>query len=271
MPAGSRVRANNVYGTISDNPLLIGATTYTSLGLSLLPAIASPTQHAVVVFDPKRVFGEPEIVVITLHSALGTTATITRAQYGTTARAHPQGTAWAHVPVGPDDYVAIVTSGTRPSNPYEGQLIFETDTNKLIGYGGVDWAPRDSGGQIGYAQVVVNAVGVTTTGTTIVSVGVTVGTGRRILITGYAGVATVASANLSAQIALNEGATQLARADTYLPTSFTASPPMISYVSSPSAGAHTYSVVAYTSTGTSTFVASATIPAFIIVEDIGAA
>lgn len=138
MPAGSRVRANNVYGTISDNPLLIGATSFTSLGLSLLPAIVSPTQHAVIVFDPKRVFGEPEIVVVTSHLALGTTATITRAQYGTTARAHNQGTAWAHVPVGPDDYIAIVTSVTRPSNPYDGQVIYETDTNR--------WSSRSSAG-----------------------------------------------------------------------------------------------------------------------------
>lgn len=130
MPAGSRVRANNVYGTISDNPLLIGATSFTSLGLNLLPAISG--QHAVIVFDPKRVFGEPEIVVVTSHLSLGTTATITRGQYGTTARQHSQGTAWAHVPVGPDDYTAIVTSGTRPSDPYSGQSIFETDTNRLV-------------------------------------------------------------------------------------------------------------------------------------------
>lgn len=130
MPAGSRVRANNVYGTVSDNPLLAAAVSFTSLGLSLLPAISG--QHAVVVLDPKRVFGEPEIVVVTSHLAMGTSATIVRAQYGTTARDHPQGTAWAHVPVGPDDYTAIVTSGTRPSNPYAGQTIFETDTNRFV-------------------------------------------------------------------------------------------------------------------------------------------
>lgn len=130
MPAGSRVRANNVYGTVSDNPLLAAAVSFTSLGLSLLPAISG--QHAVIVLDPKRVFGEPEIVVVTSHLAMGTSATITRAQYGTTARDHPQGTAWAHVPVGPDDYTAIVTSSTRPSNPYAGQMIFETDTDKFV-------------------------------------------------------------------------------------------------------------------------------------------
>lgn len=136
MPAGSRVRANNVYGTVSDNPLLIGATSFTSLGLSLLPAIVSPTQHAIVVLDPKRVIGpDPEIVIVTSHTALGTTATITRGAYGTTARQHPQGTAWAHVPVGPDDYMAVVTSGTRPADPYLGQMIYETDTDTITARG----------------------------------------------------------------------------------------------------------------------------------------
>lgn len=135
MPGGSRVRANNVYGTILDNPLLIGAVSYSSAGLSLLPAITSPNEHAIVVLDPKRVFGAPEIVVITNHTAMGTTATITRAAYGTTARAHNVGTAWAHVPVGPDDYIAIVTSGTRPADPYLGQVIYETDTDTLTARG----------------------------------------------------------------------------------------------------------------------------------------
>lgn len=129
MPAGPRVRANNVYGTVSDNPLLIAAVSFTSLGLSLLPAISG--QHAVIVLDPKRVFGEPEIVVVTSHLAMGTTATITRAQYGTVARQHPQGTAWAHVPVD-EDWTEILTSGTRPGNPYSGQLIFETDTDRFV-------------------------------------------------------------------------------------------------------------------------------------------
>lgn len=132
MPNGSRVRANNVYGTTTDNPLLIGATSFTSLGLNLLPAIVSPTQHAVIVLDPKRVFGDPEIVVVTAHTAMGTTATITRGTYGTVAREHPQGTAWAHVPVGPDDYIPIVTSGTRPGDPFVGEQIFETDTDKYV-------------------------------------------------------------------------------------------------------------------------------------------
>lgn len=138
MPAGTRVRANNAYGTTTDNPLTAGATTMNSAALTLLPGIASG-EHAVIVLDPKRVNGQPEIVIVTAHTGLSTTATITRAAYGTIARSHPTGTAWAHVTVD-EDYVEIVTSTTRPLDPYEGQGIYETDTkSQRYYYGGAGW------------------------------------------------------------------------------------------------------------------------------------
>jgi len=33
----------------------------------------------------------------------------------------------------------ILTSTTRPTAPYEGQLIYETDTNKLLVFNGSQW------------------------------------------------------------------------------------------------------------------------------------
>lgn len=129
MPAGPRIRGNNSFGVTTDNPLTAGATTFNSAALNTLPVVSSA--HAVVVLDPKRVNGEPEIVVVTSHTALATVATITRGAYGTVARSHPFGTAWAHVPVD-EDYIEILTSVTRPSDPYNGQMIFETDTNKFV-------------------------------------------------------------------------------------------------------------------------------------------
>lgn len=212
MPVGSRVRANNVYGTVSDNPLLIGATSYTSLGLSLLPAITSPNQHAVVVLDPKRVNGEPEIVVVTAHTALGTTATITRAAYGTTARAHPQGTAWAHVPVGPDDYMAIVTSGTRPSDPYLGQMIYETDTDTYSGRGaGPVWQSIVTMGQwLSWTPTV--GQGATTNITKTVNYARYIRIGRTIIGSFYVtvtGTGTAAS-SVSLTLPVNINATQAA-------------------------------------------------------------
>jgi hypothetical protein len=130
MPNGPRIRANNVYGVISDNPLTAASGTYNSVSLPLLPVVSAA--HAVVVFDPKRVYGDPEIVVVTAHTVASTVATILRGQYGTSAREHPQGTAWAHVPVD-EDWTEILTSSTRPIDPYRGQAIFETDTNRYVG------------------------------------------------------------------------------------------------------------------------------------------
>jgi microcystin-dependent protein len=138
MPVGSRVRANNVFGVTTDNPLTAGATTLNSTQLALLPAITSPTQHAVIVLDPKRVNGQPEIIVVTAHVALATSATIERAKYGTIARSHPVGSAWAHVAIG-EDYIEILTSTSRPSDPYIGQSIFETDTLSHRFYNGSSW------------------------------------------------------------------------------------------------------------------------------------
>jgi hypothetical protein len=136
MPSGPRIRANNVFGVTSDNPLTVGATTFNSPSLFLLPTVSSA--HAIIVLDPKRVNGEPEIVIVTAHTALATAATITRGAYGTTARAHPVNTQWAHVAV-VDDMIPVVTSGTRPSDPFEGQHIYETDTHRPVHRDNTQW------------------------------------------------------------------------------------------------------------------------------------
>lgn len=131
MPAGTRIRDNNVFGTTTDNPLTIGAAVMNSTELSLLSTVVAG-DHAIITLDPLRVFGAPEIIVVTAHTVGASSATITRAAYGTVARAHPLGTQWVHAPV-TEDVTKIVTSGTRPTDPYRGQKIFETDTNRYIG------------------------------------------------------------------------------------------------------------------------------------------
>lgn len=130
MPTGTRVRANNVFGTTTDNPLTAAAITFNSSELPLLPEVTG--DHSVITLDPLRQNGEPEIVVVTAHGPGGSSATITRGQYGTVARQHPQGTIWAHAPLD-EDMVVVTTSALRPSDPYEGQLIYETDTFSFIG------------------------------------------------------------------------------------------------------------------------------------------
>lgn len=130
MPSGPRIRTDNVFGTVSDNPLTNSATTLNSAGLANLAAVSSA--HAILVLDPLRSAGAPEVVIVTAHTGSATSATVTRGAYGTSARQHAQGTLWVHAPT-VEDTIRIVTSSTRPSDPYRGQLIFETDTNSYVG------------------------------------------------------------------------------------------------------------------------------------------
>lgn len=44
----------------------------------------------------------------------------------------------------------IVTSTTRPSTPVEGQVVYETDTNKLVLYNENGWEYASSAGQVAY-------------------------------------------------------------------------------------------------------------------------
>lgn len=94
----ARIRTNNVFGTLTDNPLLVGALTMNSAGLANLAAVVAPDE-AIITLDPNRVNGAPEIVRVTAHTASATVADIQRGQFGTAARQHPQGTAWEHAPI----------------------------------------------------------------------------------------------------------------------------------------------------------------------------
>lgn len=93
----TRVRTDNVFGTITDNPLTNVATTMNSAGLANLAAVSSA--EAIIILDPNRVSGAPEIVVVTAHTASATSATIQRGQFGTAARQHALGTEWVHGPI----------------------------------------------------------------------------------------------------------------------------------------------------------------------------
>lgn len=270
--AGARLRDNNAFGTITDSPLAAGAVTLNSAGLANVSAVSG--NHVALVLDPLRSAGAPEIVIVTAHTGAATSATITRGAYGTVARSHAAGVLWVLAATA-DDLIRICTSSTRPTDAYEGQLIFETDTNKYVGHGGVDWAPRDAGGQLNYAQVVAAQNGITAgpTDLTSLSVAVTVGTGRRIKITGH-GQLNYSDATTGHVIDVLEGAVTLGRVG--------GSPRMAntdvqvfdsSVILSPSAGAHTYklSALRYVGAGNLNLQAAATNPAFILVEDIGAA
>lgn len=94
----ARVRTNFTTGLVENNPLASGGTTLNSTGLSSLAAVSSP-DVAIIVLDPEARSGAPEVVYVTAHASSATTATILRAQEGTTARQHILGTRWIHAPV----------------------------------------------------------------------------------------------------------------------------------------------------------------------------
>jgi microcystin-dependent protein len=89
---------NFASGTITDNPLTVGATQINSAAFAtVLPPIAAP--HTVsIVLDPLADDGPPEIVVVTAHAAGTTQVTAIRGQQtslgGNVARAHAAATKW---------------------------------------------------------------------------------------------------------------------------------------------------------------------------------
>lgn len=272
MPLNPRIRDNNVFGTVDDNPLTTNSTAMNSAGLANLSTVA--TKHAVLTLDPLRQYGPPEIVIVTTHTASAPIITMTRGAYGTVSREHPQGTLWVHAPINAD-FIAIATSIARPLDPYDGQFIYESDTKKLVGFGGTDWAPRDAGGQLGYSQSVVSASA--TAGTTelvLFTVTATVGTGRRIRVTLFEpnSLGTVAADFFEFRIkedANYKQATifQVIAGNVQTRTSVT------SIVLTPTAGIHTYTgtLVRTSGTGTLTATRSASNVGYMLVEDIGAA
>ena len=264
-----RLRSNNQLGTITDNPLLIGATTINSPAFVDLPTVDT-TNHLLLTLDPTETNGAAEIVRVTAHTAASSVVTVVRGAETTTPRQHPFGTTWYHGPVA-SDWTNLYTSGTRPTPAYEGQFIYETDTNKLMGFGGVDWAPRDAGGTLGYAEITANIAGITVNQDLAgLSVTVAVGTGRRIKVTGWLrGVQTTIAGDFGALSILEDGAT-INTAQNLIQTTNTF---MVGYaVETPSAGIHTYKLQYGRSVGTGshTVHAVATAPSFILVEDIGA-
>lgn len=96
-----RLRSDSDSGTITDNPLLIGATTMNSAGLSTFPVVDS-TSYMAITLDPLGLAGAPEIVWITAHTSANTAATIVRGKEGSTARQHALNTRWSHGPTSED-------------------------------------------------------------------------------------------------------------------------------------------------------------------------
>lgn len=137
-----RLRSNNISGTITDNPLTIGATTINSPGFVDLPTVGT-TNHLILILDPLEVNGQAEIVQVTAHAASSSVCTIVRGFETTTPRQHGFGTTWFHGPVVSDyNYTQRTALSTnRPTAPFTGETIYETDTARWTGWNGSSWVP----------------------------------------------------------------------------------------------------------------------------------
>ena len=134
----ARLRSDFKNGTITDNPLTNVATTINSAAFANLPTVTAPDELTLVL-DPTASAGAPEIVRVTAHTASATSVTVARGQEGTAARQHASGMTWRHTGTS-SDFVTVCTSATRPtSGLYEGRLIYETDTDRLMIYDGTTW------------------------------------------------------------------------------------------------------------------------------------
>lgn len=266
-----RLRSNNKSGTITDNPLAQVSTTINSAAFTTLPTVAG-TNHLILILDPLAINGVPEIVMVTAHTAAATSVTVTRGAEGSTPRAHILGTTWFHGPV-TTDHTEVLTSGTRPAVPYTGELLYETDTGKYQSYNGTAWVQRDAGGTLGYASV----TGGTTAGITTVvdlaslSVTVTVGTSRRIKITGEIECAS-SSADDTARLQIQEAATVLQTCDQLMRPANVTNKMITTSILTPTAGSHTYKLTLQRILGAGTLTHSFTagVVSQILVEDIGA-
>lgn len=135
------VRNDGIGGYVSDNPLTNVATTLTADGLAALEAIDA-TEFAWIILDPYGEAGAPEHVKVTAHTAAATTATILRAQNGTTARQHNAGTKWIHGPVASADFRPLLlhvrdekasgtNGGTFTSGAWQKRTLNTVVTNEL--------------------------------------------------------------------------------------------------------------------------------------------
>jgi hypothetical protein len=183
-----------------------------------------------------RILVDSEIMVVTGGHGL-TTWVVTRGAEGTTAATH---------------------------------LINATVIQLLTAGALANFGPQ---GVLAYAQITANqaSVGTSPTDITGLLVSVTVPAGRRIRISAQTFFQAGAATYINTQI--QEGATTLQQSQLPIDPAggaINSSLPS-SVVLIPSAGTHTYKLQGNCGTGTVTFLASATFPAYIMVEDIGAA
>jgi hypothetical protein len=117
----ARLRKNNISGTASSNGITLadGSTTTVSWASAPgFPTIVAPDYY-VVIAEPDT--ANEEIMYLTAFTSGATTGTVTRAQEGTSGRAHAA-TAWTHGPTAQDFGTTVTVSLTAPGAPLTGDV-----------------------------------------------------------------------------------------------------------------------------------------------------
>lgn len=167
----------------------------------------------------------------------------------------------------------VCTSSTRPATGlWEGQTIYETDTDDLLVYHGTQWRKPWTmpWGVQGYAErTSTQSLSAGMNDLTSLSVTYTAVANRRIRITAHAHV-NAATNDQTGYLAIRESSTTLNLNQQWLNSSLVAETMVVQVVITPTAGSKTYKAsFNFNGAATGTLQAASTTPAFILVEDIG--
>lgn len=182
---------------------------------------------------------------------------------------------WRAYATGLGGTLYVETAARLPgSGNQKGQPAFALDTGRDYAWNGTAWVLLNvPGGTLGYAQVTENQGTITAAvDLTGLTVSVTAGASRRLLITAQ-GTFFSSVAGDFVGLFINEGATVLNQTTAHMGAAGSGQGITISAVITPTAGAHTYKLRASRAAGTgiAALQAAAAQPAYILVQDIGAA
>ena len=168
----------------------------------------------------------------------------------------------------------IDSAATRPASPYEGQVIFQKDTDEILAYNGTAWTRPANlpWGVVAYAKKTTNTALTTAPVTVLSAPSFTAVSGRMYKVTGNL-YFQQASTSTYFNFSLFNGATKFAGGDYSLTTTTQLyyAPTLIGYLTGIS-GTTTISISSLVGSGTGTCYADASgYPTILIVEDIGPA
>ncbi|SRR6266536_548975 len=164
------------------------------------------------------------------------------------------------------------TSSNRPAAPFDGMVIYETDTDSIKVYDGTNWL--QSKRTLGFAEVTADQSGISSGGAetdlTSLTTTVTVPVGSRIRISSYvAGAPSATGERYTCRIKEDGVTIQEAPQVQSSLAGVNATVFMPSRVRTGLSGSHTYKLTMTRLNGTGSFqMSAATFPAYILVEDI---